>query len=156
MNPRTAACQAPLSSTVSQNLCIFMSLESVMLSNHLILCCPLLFLPSIFTSITVFSNESALCIRWPKYWSFSISLSSEYSELISFRIDWFDLALHGALKSPPAPQFASITSLALTFLFHLSNRGLQILYESDIFLPFFYFSSKSTLFLYHFSHFLFV
>ena len=96
-----------------------MSLESAMLSNHLILCCPLLFLPSIFTSITVFSNEWAFCIRWPKYWSFSISLSSEYSELISFRIDWFNLALHGALKSPPAPQFASITSLALTFLFHL-------------------------------------
>ena len=114
--------------------------------------------PSAFnlSSIRILSSESVFGIRWPKYWSFSISLSSEYSELISFRIDWFDLALHGALKSPPAPQFASITSLALTFLFHLSNRGLQILYESDIFLPFFYFSSKSTLLLYHFSPFLFV
>ena len=77
-----------------------MSLESAMLSNHLILCCPLLFLPSIFTSITVFSNEWAFCIRWPKYWSFSISLSNEYSELISFRNDWFDLlAAQGTPKS---------------------------------------------------------
>ena len=76
--------------------------KSVMPSNHLILCCPLLFLHSIFPSITVFSNESALCIRWPKYWSFSfnISPSNEYSGLISFRIDWLDLpAVQGTLKS---------------------------------------------------------
>ena len=67
---------------------------------HLILCCPLLLLPSVFPNIRVFSNESALCIRWPKYWSFSISPSNEYSGLISFRIDWFDLlAVQGALKS---------------------------------------------------------
>ena len=80
----------------------FMSIESVMPSNHLILCCPLLLLPSIFPSITVFSNELALPIRWPKYWSFSfrICLSKEYSGLISFRIDWFDLcAVQGILKS---------------------------------------------------------
>ena len=69
------------------------NIESVMLSNHLILCCPLLFLPSIFPSIRIFSNESALCIRWPKYWNFSFSISppNEYSGLISFRTDWFDL-----------------------------------------------------------------
>ena len=79
-----------------------MSIKSVMPSNHLILCCPLLLLPSIFPSIRVFSNESALHIRWPKYWSFSFSISSssEYSGLISFRIDWFDLlAVQGTLKS---------------------------------------------------------
>ena len=78
-----------------------MSIESVMPSNQLILCCPLLLLLSIFPSIRVFSSESVLCIRWPKYWSFifSISHSNEYSGLISFRIDWFDLAVQGALKS---------------------------------------------------------
>ena len=77
-----------------------MSIESVMSSNHLVLCHPLLLLPSIFSSIGVFSNESVLHIRWPKYWSFSISPSSEYSRLISFRIDWFDLlAVQGTLKS---------------------------------------------------------
>ena len=79
-----------------------MSIESVMPSNHLILCHPLLLLPSVFPSIRVFSNESALCIRWPKYWSFSfnISLSNEFSELISFRMDWLDLlAVQGTLKS---------------------------------------------------------
>ena len=83
-----------------QNLLKLMSIELVMPSNHLILCCLLLLLPSIFPSIRVFSNDSALCIRWPKYWSFSISPSNEYSELISFRIDWFDLfADQGTLKS---------------------------------------------------------
>ena len=76
------------------------SIKLVMPSNHLILCCPLLLLPSIFPSIRVFSVESVLCIRWPKYWSFSISPSSEYSGLVSFRIDWFDLlAVQGTLKS---------------------------------------------------------
>ena len=78
----------------------FTSTESVMLPNHLILCCPLLLLPSVFPNIRVFFNESAFCIRWPKYWSFSISPSNEYSGLISFRIDWFDLhALQGTLKN---------------------------------------------------------
>ena len=98
----TAVCQASLSFTVSQSLFRFMSIESLMLSDHLILCLPLLLLPSVFPSIRVFSKESALRIRWPKYWScsFSISPSSEYSGLISFRIDWFDLlAVQWTLKS---------------------------------------------------------
>ena len=100
--PWTAACQASLSITNSRSLLKLMSIESVMPSNHFILCRPLLLLPSIFPSIRVFSNESALCIRWPKYWSFSFSISpsNEYSGLISFRIDRFDLlAVQGTLKS---------------------------------------------------------
>ena len=102
MTPWTAAHQASLSFTISQSLLKFMSIESVMPFNHLILCCPLLLLPSIFARTRVFSSESALHIRWSKYWSFSISVSpfSEYSGLISFRIDWFDLfAVRGTLKS---------------------------------------------------------
>ena len=100
--PWTAARQASLSISNSQSLTNIMSIELVMPSNHLILCCPLLFLPSIFPSIRVFSDESALCIRWPKYWSFSfnISPSNEHPELISFRMDWLDLlAVQGTLKS---------------------------------------------------------
>ena len=96
----TAACQAPLSLTISRSL--LMSIKSVMPSNYLIFCCPLLLLPSIFPSIWVFSNEFALCIKWPKYWSFifCISPSNEYLELISFRMDWLDLlAVQGTLKS---------------------------------------------------------
>ena len=99
--PRTAALQASLSFTVSRSLLKFMSIESVMLSNHLIHSCSHLLLPSIISSIWVFSNELALRIRWPKYWSFSFSItpSNEYSGLISFRIDWFDLlAVQGTLK----------------------------------------------------------
>ena len=102
MIPRTAARQASLSFTVSQSLSKFMSIESVIPFNHLILCHPLLLLPSIFPSKRVFSNESVLCIRWPKYWSFSfnISPSNEYSGLISFRMDWLDLlAVQGTPKS---------------------------------------------------------
>ena len=102
MTPWTAPCQATLSITNSQSLLKFMSIESVMPSNHLILCHPLLLLPSIFPSIRVFSNKSVLCIRWPKYWSFSfnISPSNEYSGLISFRMDWLALlAAQGTLKS---------------------------------------------------------
>ena len=102
VTPWNAACQASLSITNSQSLLKLMSMGSVMPSNHLIFCCPLLLLPSIFPSIKVFSNESALHIRWPKYWSYSfnISPSNEYSGLISFRIDWFDLlAVQGTLKS---------------------------------------------------------
>ena len=98
---RTATCHALLSSTISWSLLKRMSIESVMLSKH-ICCCSLLLLPSVFLNIRVFSDESAVCIRWPKYWSFSfsISLSNDYSELISFRIDWFDLlAVQGTLKS---------------------------------------------------------
>ena len=87
---RTAACQAPLSITNSWRFLKLISIKSVMPSNHLILCRPLLLLSSIFPSITVFSDESVHCIRWPKYWSFSFSIS-EYSGLISFRMDWFDL-----------------------------------------------------------------
>ena len=102
--PWTAAYQASLSFTVSQSLLKFMSIKSVMLSNHLILCHSLLFLPSVFPSIRVFSSESTLCLRWPKYWSFSfsINLSNEYSWLISFRIEWFDIfAVQVTLKSLP-------------------------------------------------------
>ena len=94
--------QASLSITNSQSLLKLMSIEAVMPSNHLILCRPLLLLPSIFPSIRVFSNESALHIRWPKHWSFSFSISpsNEYTRLISFRIDWLDLlAVQGTLKS---------------------------------------------------------
>ena len=96
-----------------------MSIELVMLSNHLILCCPLLLLPSIFLSIQVFSKQSALHIRWPKYWSLSFSNSppNEYSGLIPFRVDWFDLAVQGTLKSPPAPEFGNIDSLVLSLLY---------------------------------------
>ena len=100
--PWTAARQASLSITNSNNLLKLMSIELAMPSNHLILCHPLILLPSIFPSIRVFSNESVLWIRWPKYWSFSfsISASNECSGLISFRMDWFDLlAVQGTLKS---------------------------------------------------------
>ena len=102
MTPWTAAHQAFLSFTISQSLLKLMSIESVVPSNHLILCHPLLLLPSIFPSIKVFSNESVLCIRWPEYWSFSFSISplNKYSELISFRINWFDLlAVQETLKN---------------------------------------------------------
>ena len=98
--PWTAACQASLSITNSHSFLRLMSIESVMPSYHLVLCCPLPPLPSIFPSIRVFSNESILCIRWPKYCSFSISPSNEYSELISFRMECLDLlAVQGTLKS---------------------------------------------------------
>ena len=102
VTPWTAARQASLSVTNCWSLLKLMSIESVMSSNYLILCRPLLLPPSIFPSIRVFSNESVLCIRWPKYWSFSFSLSpsNEYSGLISFRMDWLDLlAVQGTLKS---------------------------------------------------------
>ena len=119
MTPWTTAWWASLSFTVSWSLLKLMSIEWVMPSNHLILCHPLL-LPSIFPSIRVFSNESALCIRWPKYLSFSFSISppSEYSGLISFKIDGFDLlSVQGTLESSPAPQFQSIDSSVLNLLF---------------------------------------
>ena len=100
VTPWTAAHQASLSFTISQSFLKLTSIESVMPSNHLILCRPFLLLPSIFPSIRVFSNEQSLCIRWSKYWSFSISPSNEYSGLISSRIDWFDLlAVQWTLKS---------------------------------------------------------
>ena len=95
-------------------------MESVMPSNHLILCCPLILLPSIFPSIRVFSNESVFHIRWPKYWrfNFSISPSNKYSGLISFRLDWMGfLAVQGTLESSPTPQFKSTNPLVLSFLY---------------------------------------
>ena len=114
---QTAACQTSLSITNSWSLLRIMAIESVMPSNHLILCCPLLILPSMFPSIRVFSNESVLHIRLPKCWSFSFSISpfNEYSGLVSFRIDWFDLL--EVQETSPTPQFKSINSLALTFLY---------------------------------------
>ena len=116
----TAACQASLSFTTSQSLLKLMSAESVMPSNHIILCYPLLLLSSIFPSLKVFSNASTLCIRWLKYWSFSFSISpsNEYSGSISFRIDCFDLlAVQGTLKDLLQNQFQSINSLALSLLY---------------------------------------
>ena len=118
--PWTAACQASLFITNSRSLLKLMSIESVMPSNHFILCCPLLLLPSIFPSIRVFSNESVVRISWPKYWNFSftISPSNEYSGLISFRMDWLDLlAVQGTLKSLlQYHRWRSISSSALSFL----------------------------------------
>ena len=119
VTPWTAACQAYLAITNSWSLPKPMSIESVMPSNHLIFCRRLLLLPSIFPSIRVFSNESVLRIRWPKHWSFSLSISPSngYSGRISFRMDWLDLlAVQGTLKSSPTPQFKSINCLALSFL----------------------------------------
>ena len=104
--------------TNSQSLLKLISID-MMLSNHLVLCHPLLLLPLIFPSIRVCSNESVLRIRWPKYWSFSFSISpsNEYSGLISFRIDLFDPAVQGTQESSSAPQFKSINSLVLSFLY---------------------------------------
>ena len=119
--PWTAAHQASLSFTISWSLLELMSIELVMPSNHLILSHSLLLMPSIFPSIRVFSNESVLCIRWPKYWrfSFSISPSNEYSGLISFRMDWLDLLNNpwDSEESSPTPQFKSINSSVLSFLY---------------------------------------
>ena len=125
VTPWTAACQASLSITNSQSLPKSMSIESVMPSNHLILCCPLLLLSSIFPTIRVFSNESVLHIRWPKYWSFSFSISpsNEYSGLIFFRIDWLDLlAVQGTLKSlQHHSSKASILQRSAFFIVQLSH-----------------------------------
>ena len=121
--PWTAARQASLSFTNSQSLLKPMSMESVMPSNHFILCQPLLILHSIFPSIGVFINESTLHIRWPKYWSFSFSIShsSEYSGLISFRIDWFVLlAVQGALKSLLQHHSSKASILQCSAVFQLS------------------------------------
>ena len=125
--PWTAARQASLSITNSQSLFKLMSIASVMPSNHLIFSRPLLLPPSIFPSIRVFSNESVLPIRWPKYWSFSFSIcpSKEYSGLIPFRMDWLDLAVQGTLESYPTPQFKNISSLALSFLYSPTLTSLQ-------------------------------
>ena len=114
VTPWTTAHQASLSITNSWRLLKLMIIESVMPSNHLILCRPFLHLPSIFPSIRVFSNESVLCIRWPKYWnfSFSTSYSNEHPGLISFRMDWLDLL--AVQVSSPAPQFKSTNSSELS------------------------------------------
>ena len=116
----TAARQASLSIINSRSLLKLMSIESVIPSNHLILYHPFLLLPSIFPSIRVFSNESVLCIWWPKYWSFSFSISpsNEYSGLISFRMDWLDLlAVQVTQEFSPTPQFKNISPLTLSFLY---------------------------------------
>ena len=131
--PWTAACQAALSSTVSQSLLRLMSIELVMLSNHLILYHPRL-LPSVFPHIRGFSSESALCIMWPNYWSFSISTSNEYSGLISFRTDSFNL-LSDSQESSLAPQFESINSSVLSLLYGSTtmcdiNKYKDILYRT--------------------------
>ena len=114
--PWTAARQVALSFTISKSLLKIRSIESMMPSNHLTLCCPLLLLPSVFPSIRVFSSKLVLPIRWPKYWSFSfsISLSNAYSVSISFGMDWFDLL--ASQESSPAPQLESISSLAFSLL----------------------------------------
>ena len=126
LTPWNAACQASLSITNSWSLLKLMSIESVMPPNHLILYCPLLLLPSIFPSIRVFLNESDLHIRWPKFWSFSFSISpsNEYSGLISFRMEWLDLlAVQGTLKSllqHPSTK-ASILQHSAFFMVQLSH-----------------------------------
>ena len=127
MTPWTAALHASLSITNSRSLLKLMSIELVMPSNHLILCHPLHLLPSVFPSIRDFSNESVLRFRWPKYWSFSISSSKEYSGLISFRIDWFDLlAVQGTLKSllQHHSSKASILWCSAFFIAQLSHSYL--------------------------------
>ena len=140
--PQTAAHQASLSITNSRCLLKLMSIKSVMPSNQLILCGPLLFLPLIFPSIRGFSNESALCIRWPKYWSFSfnISASSEYSGLISFRMDWFDLlSVQGTLKS-----FLQCHSSKASVIWHSAIFLAQLSHP--------YMTTGKTMLLSHFSH----
>ena len=124
--PWNAACQASLSITNSQSFLKLKSIELVMPSNHVILCHPLLLLPSIFPSIRVFSNKSVLHVRWPKYWSFSLNISpfNEYSELISFRMDWLDLlAVRGTLKSllQHHSSKASILQCSVFFIVQISH-----------------------------------
>jgi len=128
--PWTEAHQPSLSTTISQSSLKLRSIDSVMPSNHLILCRPLLLLPSIFPSIRIFSSESVLRIRWPKYWdfNFSISPSNEYSGLISFRIDWFDLlAVQGTLKSlQHQSSKASVLRRSTFFMIQLSHPYMTI------------------------------
>ena len=131
VTPWTAALQASLSFTISWGLLKLMSMESVTPSNHLILCCPLLLLPSVFPSIRVFSNELALSIRWPKYWSFSFSInaSNEYSGLISFQMDWLDLLeVQGTVKSllQHHSSKASILQCSAFFMMRLSHPYVAI------------------------------
>ena len=129
VTPWTEACQASPSFTISWTLLKLMSIELVMLSSHLILCCPLFLLPSIFPSIRFFSSELALCIRWPKYWNFSFSFSpsSEYSGLISFRIDWFNILIVQGTQIPYYFFYVTSLTVRLTTLygrcyyFHLTH-----------------------------------
>ena len=134
--PWIAARQASLSITNSRSSLTLTSIESMMPSSHLILCHPLLLLPSVFPTIRVFFNESVLNIRGPKYWSFSfsISLSNKYSGLISFRMDWFDLhAVQRSLKSSPASQFKSFNSSALSLLYGTTLTSLHDYWKNHSF-----------------------
>ena len=139
--PWTAACQASLSITNSWSLPKLMSIETVMPSNHLILCRPLLLLPSVFPSIRVFSTESVCHISWPKYWSFSFSIrpSSEHSGLISFSTDWLDLLVgrskrsRDSQESSPTPQFKSIHSPVLSFLYGPALTSIHDYWKNHIF-----------------------
>ena len=136
--PWIAAHQASLSITNSQSLLKLMSIESVMPSNHLILCRPLLLLPSIFPSIRVFSNESALRMRWPKYWSFSIDISpsNDYSGLTSFRMNWLDLLAVSPRDSQEfslAPQFKNLNSSAHSFLYSPTPTSIHDYWKSHSF-----------------------
>ena len=136
VTPWTAAHQASLSITNSQSLFKLMSIQLVMPSNHLILCRPLLLLLLIFPRVRVFSNESALYIRWPKYWSFSFSISpsNEYSGLIFFRMDWLDLlVVQGILESSSTPQFKSIHSSGLSSLYGLTLTSIHDYWKNHIF-----------------------
>ena len=130
--PCTAACQASLSIANSWSMLKLMSIESVVLSNQLILCQSLLLLPSIFPSIRVFSNETALRIKWPKHWilSFSISPSNEYSGLISFQIDSFDLL---AVQGTSTPQFKSINSSMFSFLYNPTLTSIHDYWKNHSF-----------------------
>ena len=134
VTPWTAACQASLSFTISWSLFKFMSIEQVKPSSHIILCHPLLLLPSIFPSIRVFSKESVLCIRWPKYWSFSISPSNEYSWLISFRIDFFDLlAVQGTPKNFLQHHNLKVSILWLSLLYGLALTSVHDYWKNHSF-----------------------
>ena len=130
MSPWTSAQQASLSFTISRSLLRFMYIESVMPSNRLSPCHPLFLLPSIFPSMRVFSNESAVCLRWPKYWSFNFSISSsnEYSGLISFRMDWFDLLQSKRLSRVfgPATRMHQFFTAQLYFMVQLSHLYMTI------------------------------
>jgi len=130
-------CQASLSITNSQSLLKLMYIESVMSSNHLIFCRPLLLRPSILPSIRVFSSESVLCTRWTKYWSFSFSISpsNEYSGLISFTMDWLNLhaVQRDSQEYSPTPQFKSINSLALSFLYNPNLTSIHDYWKNHSF-----------------------
>ena len=129
----SAACQASLSFTISQSLLKFMAIESLMPSNHFIFCHPFL-LPSIFPCIRVFPNKSVLlCIRWPKYWSFSISSSNEYSGLISFRMDWSPCSPRDSQESSPTPCFKSISSSVLSLLYGPTLTVIHVYWKNHSF-----------------------